>query len=86
MDDKITQDEVEERVAATAEEFLRTVLQVARMHAEDQETVDTLAGLTAVELAIRVVDSQIQLELRGDIDGGARRIYAATFKKDGVLH
>lgn len=74
------------RLAKTSAEMLKTFLAVARARAEDQETVDTLDGLSACRLTVTAVKTDLQIDLLAEIDGTARRIYAATFKEDSVLH
>lgn len=72
-------DDLDEKLASTSAELLKTMLTIARCRAEDQETADILGSLTACRLIVTAVRADLQVELLADIDGATRRIYAATF-------
>lgn len=79
MTNEINLDELDTRLAQSSAELLKSFLTIARLRAEDQETVLALDGLTACRLIVTAVRAEIQVELLADIDGTTRRIYAATF-------
>lgn len=79
MTNETALDELDTRLAQSSAELMKSFLTIARLRAEDQETVETIAGLTACRLIVTAVRAEIQVELLADIGGATRRIYAATF-------
>lgn len=87
MTTQVTVDELDARLAETAAALLKAILHAARARApEDQETIDQIGGLTACRLTLTAVNSQIQIELVGNVEGSIKRFYGATFEEAGVMH
>lgn len=80
-----TLDELDTSLAKSAAELLKRHLQIARLRAEDLETVEAIDAVKLCRLIVTAEPARIQVELLADIGGVSRTIYRGVFEEIGGL-